>query len=133
MYAAADIPQMTKSIRTPVYIRFSPHLALVSMGRKTLRKLFFLFAFVCVRAAGAMTAITAAIAGAFALLLSYVRSYRNGGDYRNAGDYQNNFLPAHFFYAPFASLTLLRITMSATATAITAAQMNAVHQKEPIV
>lgn len=44
-----------------------------------------------------MTAIPAAIAGAFALLLSYVRSYRDGGDYRNAGDYQNNFLPAHFF------------------------------------
>ena len=99
MYAAANIPQMTKSIRTPVYIRFSPPLALKARGGKLYELLLFVtfFAFVCVRAAGAMTAIPAAIAGAFALLLSYVRSYRNGGDYRNAGDYQNNFLPAHFF------------------------------------
>ena len=51
-----------------------------------------------------MAAIPAAIAGAFALLLSYVRSYRDGGDYRNAGDYQNNFLPAHF-------LTLLSLRL----------------------
>ena len=133
MYAAADIPQMTKSIRTPILYSFFSASRLSKQGAENFTKIIFSFC-LCLRKSSGSNDCNPrrnrrSICPA-SFLCKKLSQRRRLPQRRRLSE---QFPSSPFFYAPFASLTLLRITMSATTTAITAAQMKAVHQKEPIV
>lgn len=82
-----------------------------------------------------MSAISATVAGAFTLLFSDNGSYYYA-QYNHRAEHDKKYLEnSHFIYAPFFlnKRPLLYRTTPVATSAITAAQMNAVHHQLPIV
>lgn len=81
-----------------------------------------------------MRTIATAIARTLAFLFVYVRGNRHSRDYRRARDYQDDFGKSHNPYAFLrVSIPLFFITITVVTAAITAAQINALHQAVPMV